>query len=364
MLSSRPAFFACGNNAPLQLEAQHPQYALVQPLLGDGSVLHRLGEGADGLVQILGAQQQIHPRLDGGHGDLAAAVVVGHGPHLQAVGDDHAVKAQLLPQKAGDHRMGEQGGLLVDSGHDEVAQHHRVRARFNARPEGDKLRAAQLVQGFIHVHRAVMTVGGGVPVAGEVLEGAGHAALVEAAHGGRHQLGGLVKVVAVGPVADDGVGPVGPHVGHRGEIHVEAAAAQVGGDGAGVFRGLIRPLVLVVQHGAHVGGADGMHQAVDPPALLIAGKDEGDFGVALDACKHGLGLLHGDQVGVVQQPRHRVALQRRPGGFPRRRHPGHPGDGGRLDHQQLAGFFIQGHPCKQLLRRVGGVLSKVSGKWP
>ena len=62
-------------------------------------------------------------------------------------------------------------------------------------------------------------------------------------------------------------------------------------------------LVLVVQHGADIGGADGVHQAVDPPALLVAGEDEGDFGVALDVGQHGFGLLHGDQVGVVvQQP--------------------------------------------------------------
>ena len=52
--------------------------------------------------QGLAGQSRRSQRVNGIQRDLGAGVGIGHGAHLQAVGDDDAVEAELAAQEIGD----------------------------------------------------------------------------------------------------------------------------------------------------------------------------------------------------------------------------------------------------------------------
>ena len=202
-------------------------------------------------------------------------------------------------------------------------------------------------------------------MAGKVLEHRAHSAVVEALHRRRHQLRRGVEISGIGPVADDGVLRVGPHVGHRGQIGVEAAAGQVGADGIGVVIGSLGALVLVVQHGPHPGGAHSAHEPGHPSPLLITGEDEGDLGIALAVAQHLLELALAEHIGpAVQNPADGIALQPRLGGRTRLGGGAHPGDILRGHDDKLADLFIPAHLGRHLRRQSRRpLLHRGGGRW-
>ena len=187
-------------------------------------------------------------------------------------------------------------------------------------------------------------------MAGEVLEGAGHAPLVESLHRRGHQICRLGEIVAVGPVADNGVFGVGPYVCHRGKVHVEPQGRHVRRNDPGVFRRFPHPLILVLEHGADIGGAHGGHQPVYPSPLLVTGQKQGDPGVGLDGRQHIPHLFLAGHVGaVIDQPAYRVLFQGQPGGLACLRHLIRPGQVHRKHHEQLADLLPEGHSLQKLL---------------
>ena len=70
--------------------------------------------------------------------------------------------------------------------------------------------------------KAVVTVLGGVAMAGEMLEGAGNARIGKPGARPAHKVGGGLRFTAERAGTDDQVIGVGVHIGHRGKIQVKA----------------------------------------------------------------------------------------------------------------------------------------------
>ena len=117
-----------------------------------------------------------------------------------------------------------------------------------------------------------MRVGLGVAVAWEVLDAPRDAGILQSLQIVGHHRGGYLRLVAEGTSPDDDVLRICVHVGHRGEVNIEAVAVEVGADGVAALVSI--PWVA--------SGADGPHRlvglhlevAVAPyashsPALLI-----------------------------------------------------------------------------------------------
>lgn len=331
-------------DAALGFHGEDAGDALVDALLGEVAVFDGVHEGIDTLPGIGWTEQEIAAGVNGVQRDLGAGVGIGHGAHLQAVGDDDAVEAELAAQEIGDDLVGKRGGLVVDLGADEVTDHDHVAVGGDAGLKRQKLGGAQLVEGFVHIDGAVVGIGAGVAVAGKMLEGGADAAIVETKHGGLDELGGLVEIVAVGAVADDGILGIGPNVGNGGEVKIEAEALHVPGDGVGVAVGGVGALVFVIEHGADVGGADGVHEPVDTAAFFVAGEDERDLAAALGIGEHALHLGFVFEVFfAVHDAADRHACEGGLHGFAGAGDDGFTGEMLGLDDEKLADFFIESH---------------------
>ena len=101
------------------------------------------------------------------------------GGHVQAVGDHHAVEAHLAPQHAVDHTCGK------------ACRQLGIEAAMLQMPDHDHLNDSLIDQATVGGELAVferlgdigggqMRVGGTAAVAGEVLDGSGHAVLAMA----------------------------------------------------------------------------------------------------------------------------------------------------------------------------------------
>lgn len=89
-------------DAALGFHGEDAGDALVDALLGEAAVLDGVHEGIDTLPGIGWTEQEIAAGVNGVQRDLGAGVGIGHGAHLQAVGDDDAVEAELAAQEIGD----------------------------------------------------------------------------------------------------------------------------------------------------------------------------------------------------------------------------------------------------------------------
>ena len=108
-------------------QAEDPVYLVVQLLLGNPPFQD---EGANGLYHFLHQvvlrlhEHQVCPGLQGQGAGIGHAVAGGDGPHGHAVGGDHALEAQLLPQQPGNHLSGDCGDVVrVDGREDAVGNH-------------------------------------------------------------------------------------------------------------------------------------------------------------------------------------------------------------------------------------------------
>ncbi len=89
----------------------------------------------------------------------------------------------------------------------------------------------------VHHRQLQVAVGGGAAVAGDVLEHRQHAAVGEARGDGSGDRGDLFRRLAIGAVADHGVGAADRHVGKRQAVDVDAERQKVGGDQPGAEPG-------------------------------------------------------------------------------------------------------------------------------
>lgn len=109
------ALFLCQNSKAI-FHGQDAQDALVDSRLGEGAVFQSVHDAVEGILEIHGHQDHVHPSLQGQHGGLAGSIVVGDGAHLVGVGDDEPVKAQLAAEIADDLRgeiRGKVGEVLL-----------------------------------------------------------------------------------------------------------------------------------------------------------------------------------------------------------------------------------------------------------
>jgi hypothetical protein len=116
--------------------------------------------------------------------------------HRHRVREDDSLEAQLLAQQAGEDRPAERRRPSfgrIERGQPDVRGHHGVDARGDRRPERHELHGVERARGVLDHREVEVGVGRRVAVAGEVLGGREHAALLDPAHvrgrHARHQLG-------------------------------------------------------------------------------------------------------------------------------------------------------------------------------
>ena len=269
----------------LFLQFQDAADALVDALLGEHAVLHGLDHGVEGFDEVLRTEHDVGSGQEGAHGGLGIGVLQGDGPHLHRVGDDDVLVAQLAAQfvlqDEGRHGGGDVGARHVGRG--DVGRHNQLRAPLDAGLEGNHLARQHLVPRLQALGVAVVRVGLGVAVAGEVLDAARDAGIFQPLQIARDHRRGHLRVVAEGTGADDDVLRVGVHVGHGGKVDVEAVAVQVGADSVAAVVGVLRI----------ARGTDGAHRL----ELLHV-----EVPVVGDACHAATLLVDAEQRRTVQGP--------------------------------------------------------------
>ena len=122
------------------LECQYAQDGLVDPLLGESSLVHGSSDRGDGLVGVGGHEQLVHARFQGAHRDFPVGVCLTHALHVQGVRGDHTVVTQFLTEDLVDERR-RQGGriavlVVVQLRHEHVCGHDRVHPGLDRLTEG------------------------------------------------------------------------------------------------------------------------------------------------------------------------------------------------------------------------------------
>ena len=293
-------------------------------------------------------QQQVAPGLHRHDGGLPHAVGIGDGAHGQIIGTHHPVKAQLLPQQAGDHLWGQGGRQIgVDLGHEDMGHHDAGGSLVNGCLEGNQFKFLQLLHRLVHHRQVYMGVGAGIPVAREMLDHRDHTPLLQSLVHRQPRPGHRVGVAAVGPVPNDGVVRVGPDVQAGGEVQIEAKCGALGGQH-------LPPLQRIASAGDIViGGGQVVHlrgHPVHPPPLLIHAQEEGDV-VAVERfqfvgqVRQLVGALH--VAAKEDHAAHLVVLDRLKAILTG---PSSPD----ARHQQLAHLLFGGHGRQSLRHRVRG----------
>ena len=121
-----------------------------------------------------------------------------------------------------------------------MGRHDELAAPLDAGLEGRHLAREHLVPRLQALRIAEVRVGLGVAVAGEMLDAARHAGILQPLQIADDHRRGHLGIVAEGTGADDDVLRVGVHVGHGGEVDVEAVATQIGADGVAAVVGILR----------------------------------------------------------------------------------------------------------------------------
>ena len=352
------------------LELQDAPDRRVHLLHGNFSRVRHPGQRFDIAAQSGGLhrrhEQDVHPRLDGQPGAFGGGKVFLDRVHPQGVGDHHALEAQLPAQQPGDHRRGQsrrkgdrlagapgQMGLRLNGRVLNVGGHEHLRARLDAAGKGQQVLPQQGLPVLVHPGQACVAVGGGVAVAGKVLEAGDGPGLRQSFQKGSPLLCDGLWIVGEGADADDRVLRVGIDVQHRRKVHIHAAGHDLLAQDSGNLPG---GLGVVHRPQGHVPAGHGpLAEAGDAPTLLIHRQEQ--LGPPVD----GVGRLHG--VG----PAHRLlrGLQL----LGKEDHPGKavfPQAGGDLPadavlpsrigteggHEHLGDLFPGAHPRQQTLHGV------------
>src|SRR5699024_1299533 len=114
-------------------------------------------------------------------------------------------------------------------------------------------------------------VGIGGAVTGEVLGAGAQARLGQPRGEGAGVVGDTVGIVAEGAGADDGVGRIGGHIQHRGQVQVDVAGGQDRAERMAGVAGQLGVVGLPERPGGGEGGAGGGLEPSDvPPSSSIA----------------------------------------------------------------------------------------------
>ena len=135
------------------------------------------------------------------------------------------VKPSSCAQQAREDRPAErrrQALGRVERGQPDVRRHHGVDARGDRRPERHELHGVEASARVLDHREVEVGVGRRVAVAGEVLGGREHAALLDPAHVGRRHARHELGVLAERADADHRVLRIHVHVDHRVVVHVDA----------------------------------------------------------------------------------------------------------------------------------------------
>ncbi len=211
---------------------------------------------------------------DGPHGAGRDAVGAGDGAHLDAVGDDQPVEAQLLAEQPGEDALRHGGRQLgVVRVEQDVRGHDALHAGRDGRPERQQV-LAELVGGQVDPGQPEVRVAGRVAVAGEVLGAGRDAGGLQAADVRGGVPGRQVAVAAEGADADHRVVRVGVDVRVGRVVQVHADGGQVEPDRAGDPLGEVGVVDLAERQVARVGGPAGHFEAGDVAALLVGGDQQ------------------------------------------------------------------------------------------
>ena len=212
-------------------ETFHSTGCFTQPLLREPS-------GADGLddpgmdafgTQVMAEAEEVRAGLESEDGSFLLPDRAADRAHLQGVGHDDAVEAELAAEEIRDHGSAEGARRLVEPGHADVRGHHRADARAHGRAKRQQHRG----------HRLVVALDGGEPemrvllrvaVSREVLRAGGDAGALEAHYERSDVAGYELGIAAEGTHADDRVVGVRVHVRDGGEIEVRADSGELGAD--------------------------------------------------------------------------------------------------------------------------------------
>jgi hypothetical protein len=219
-------------------------------------------------------QEEVVTGLRRPHGRLAHRARLGHRPHLQVVGDDHALEAHLLAQVLADDAPGERRRhpRRVQLGVDGVRGHHADHPGLDGGEERRQVSAPHLGPVGLDPGQAQVRVERRVALAREVLGARQQAGGGHAADARRAQPRDQRRVLAVGTDADVGTVALGEDVEHGAEVQVHAEAAQ--------FAALDHALSVgegLVAHGAdgQVVGKDRRAPAQhDDAATLVVGRHQ------------------------------------------------------------------------------------------
>ena len=154
------------------LEGQHAASGGLDALGGEPPGAHRSLDGRDGAQRLARHEEHVGPRFERADGGLAVPVAIGDRGHVQRVGEQDAVEAEVAAQhlrhEIGRQRRGRRP-RAQDRGRGDVGRHHGINAFVDRPAEGDEFEAVEprAVAGD-HRERDV-GVGAGVPVTREVL---------------------------------------------------------------------------------------------------------------------------------------------------------------------------------------------------
>ena len=203
------------------------QTLLGEPPGADG--LHDPGVDAFG-AKIVAEAQQVRAGLQSKDGSFLLPDRAADRAHLQGVGDDDAVEAELAPEEIRDHRTAEGARRLVEPGHANVGGHHRAHSGAHGRAKRQQHRGHRLVVALDR-RELEMRVLLGVAVPREVLRAGRDSGALEPTHERGHVAGDELRVAPERADADDRVVGIRVHVRDRGEIEVDARGGQFGADG-------------------------------------------------------------------------------------------------------------------------------------
>ena len=180
------------------------------------------------LVQVVAEPERVRAGDQRADGRFLDAVGRADGGHLERVGDDQTVEAELAAQQSGQDRLAEARRRVVQVGHEQMAGHHGL----NARGDRGAERQQRRVEVALDHRELAVRVGSRVPVAGEVLRAGRHALALRAGDERSDVTRDELGVGAEAAHADDGVQGIRVGVRDRGEVQVDARRGQLARDRA------------------------------------------------------------------------------------------------------------------------------------
>ena len=249
-------------------EAVHAAGSVTQPPFGHAGRKRVDDRDHRVLPEVVAHAQGVGACLDRLHRRLDDPDRLAHRLHLERIGEDDAVEAELAAQQPAQHRRVDRGGQRADA---DVCGHDRRDSGGDRRAEG-----RQAVLDVADERRQLeMRVLGRRAVTRKVLRAGRDPPRLKAAHVGGDMAGDELGVVAERAGADHGVRR-NVHIGDRSEVPVHADRRELGGDRAGDLLGR-RDVVDDTE-----GGAAGIRAALPPleprhvaPLLVERQQDPG-----------------------------------------------------------------------------------------